>query len=63
MMTTIKAKQPVKLRHKLKHSISLHDDLVLASKLRRLFQLQTSSFIDAASAWLPDMEEIADLKD
>lgn len=34
---TIKEKQPLKLRHEFKHSINPQDDLILASRLRKLF--------------------------
>ncbi len=35
--TNVNAKQPLKLRHELKHSISPTDDYILASRLRKLF--------------------------
>ncbi len=40
MMTAIttKNKQPLKLRHELKHNINKQDDLVLTSRLRKLFK-------------------------
>lgn len=34
----IKEKKPLKLRHELKHRISLQDDLELSARLRKLFQ-------------------------
>lgn len=34
----IKEKQPLKLRHELKHRINPQDDLILASRLRKLFR-------------------------
>ena len=37
MMTTIKEKPPLKLRHELKYRISLRDDRILASRLGKLF--------------------------
>ena len=35
--TTTKKKQPLKLRHELKHNINPQDDLILTSRLRKLF--------------------------
>lgn len=35
--TTTKIKQPLKLRHELKHNINQQDDLVITSRLRKLF--------------------------
>lgn len=35
---TIKEKQPLKLRHELKHSINPQDDLILTARLRKLFR-------------------------
>ena len=40
---TIKEKQSLKLRHELKHSINAQDDLILASKLRKLFKHDTNA--------------------
>ncbi len=34
----IKEKQPLKLRHELKHNINPQDDLILSSRLRKLFK-------------------------
>lgn len=34
----IKEKKPLKLRHELKHIINPHDDLILSSRLRKLFK-------------------------
>ena len=35
---TIKMKQPLKLRHELKHSVNPQDDMILTSRLRKLFR-------------------------
>ena len=40
---TIKEKQSLKLRHELKHSINAQDDLILASRLRKLFKYDTNA--------------------
>jgi len=37
IVTTTKKKQPLKLRHELKHNINSHDDLIITSKLIKLF--------------------------
>ena len=40
---TIKEKQPLKLRHELKHNINPQDDLILTSRLRKLFRHDTNA--------------------